>query len=176
MKKDLKITQRRVFNQQRQINDLKAHHEDYDKKFQNTSRKLNAVLQELSRCKTELQYWRSKSPANSSCNCGKVTPVNDSLDFYDNSDNVKMEPDNALDEELKHAFSDEFKPIHSEEEFESKPSCSSAPHQPLPLVVPACHSKPAPVVSVDDANGAESSKVTSNKPFTRATKRMLSLI
>lgn len=31
------------------------------------------ILQELNKCKTELQYWRSKSPLTSVCNgCGQV--------------------------------------------------------------------------------------------------------
>ncbi|KAL1431461.1 hypothetical protein MTO96_014191 [Rhipicephalus appendiculatus] len=62
LRRELKLTRRRVTNQQRHIVEMKARQDDYDQKLQTTSRKLNAVLQELNRCKTELQYWRSKVP------------------------------------------------------------------------------------------------------------------
>lgn len=75
LRRELKLTRRRVTNQQRHIVEMKARQDDYDQKLQTTSRKLNAVLQELNRCKTELQYWRSKSPAVPACTCGKTTPL-----------------------------------------------------------------------------------------------------
>lgn len=75
LRRELKLTRRRVASQQRHIAELRARYDDYDQKLQTTSHKLNAVLQELSRCKTELQYWRSKSPAVTSCSCGKTTPT-----------------------------------------------------------------------------------------------------
>lgn len=73
LRRELKLTRRRVTNQHRYIVEMKARQDDYDQKLQTTSRKLNAVLQELNRCKTELQYWRSKSPAVPTCTCGKTT-------------------------------------------------------------------------------------------------------
>ncbi|XP_075549658.1 uncharacterized protein LOC142583189 isoform X2 [Dermacentor variabilis] len=75
LRRELKLTRRRVTSQQRHIVEMKARQDDYDQKLQTTSRKLNAVLQELNRCKTELQYWRSKSPAVPACACGKTTPL-----------------------------------------------------------------------------------------------------
>uniref|UniRef100_L7LYH1 Putative pallbearer n=1 Tax=Rhipicephalus pulchellus TaxID=72859 RepID=L7LYH1_RHIPC len=75
LRRELKLTRRRVITQQRHIKEMKARQDDYDQKLQTTSRKLNAVLQELNRCKTELQYWRSKSPAGPACICGKTTPL-----------------------------------------------------------------------------------------------------
>ncbi|EDW10646.2 F-box only protein 28 [Drosophila mojavensis] len=52
--------------------------DENDKKNEEMARKFSTLLQELNKCKTELQFWRSKSPAIpsvcSSCNL-KVTPV-----------------------------------------------------------------------------------------------------
>lgn len=49
--------------------------DEYDKKNEEISRKFSTLLQELNKCKTELQYWRCKSPATPSVctTCG--TPV-----------------------------------------------------------------------------------------------------
>jgi len=69
LKRDLRTTKRKVSQQERSVVNLKFRINDYDKKFETTSRKLNAVMEELSKCKTELQYWRSKSPLN-------ATPLN----------------------------------------------------------------------------------------------------
>lgn len=48
--------------------------DEYDKKNEETSRKFSTLLQELNKCKTELQYWRSKTPALPPLcnNCGQV--------------------------------------------------------------------------------------------------------
>ncbi|EDW60513.1 F-box only protein 28 [Drosophila virilis] len=52
--------------------------DENDKKNEEMARKFSTLLQELNKCKTELQFWRSKSPAISSvcssCN-QKVAPV-----------------------------------------------------------------------------------------------------
>ncbi|XP_034650699.1 uncharacterized protein LOC117890126 [Drosophila subobscura] len=58
--------------------------DENDKKNEEMARKFSTLLQELNKCKTELQFWRSKSPALpavcSSCN-QKVTPVVPPEDF-----------------------------------------------------------------------------------------------
>lgn len=109
LKQELKVTKRKVFMQQKQINELKSRFEDYDKKFLSASRKLNAVLQELNHCKTELQYWRSKSPA-AQCSCGKVTPIMEIKD----PDNVSVQAplnDVPFQSEGDSKGAGEFKPI-----------------------------------------------------------------
>lgn len=64
LKRDLRLYKRKWSQTQRQTNNLMTRFDDYDKKFETTNRKLSAVLEELSKCKTELQYFRSKSPSN----------------------------------------------------------------------------------------------------------------
>jgi len=67
---------------------MRTRFDDFDKKFETTNRKMSAVLEELSKCKTELQYWRSTSPSGSTptpntkpnhCRCGDTSNENDSL-------------------------------------------------------------------------------------------------
>lgn len=122
LRRELKLTRRRVASQQRHLVELKARYDDYDQKMQTTSRKLNAVLQELSRCKTELQYWRSKSPAVPTCACGKATPLGPSSSSSSSS---------GLD----------FTPIDFQE---ASPSSSALGQlgEGQPKLVPACYSTP----------------------------------
>lgn len=110
LKKKLRIAQQRMTKQQKQMIELKIRLERYDAKLQDMSHKLNSVVQELGYCKTELQFWRSKSPAVQ-CICGKVTPV-------------KELKDDGLDQhQLK-----EFKPISAQiDDLSSVCSCSWFP-------------------------------------------------
>ncbi|XP_066248987.1 uncharacterized protein dmpd [Euwallacea similis] len=88
LRQELKMCKKKTADQQRQITDQQKQLADqqkqtleyatrldeYDKKTEEFSRKFSTLLQELNKCKTELQYWRCKSPATPICNaCG--TPV-----------------------------------------------------------------------------------------------------
>ncbi|XP_046982818.1 F-box only protein 28 isoform X1 [Schistocerca americana] len=64
MRRDLRNCKNKIADQQKQILDYAARLDENDKKNEETSRKFSTLLQELNKCKTELQYWRSKSPAN----------------------------------------------------------------------------------------------------------------
>lgn len=74
MRRDLKGCKNKIADQQKQILDYAGRLDENDKKNEETSRKFSTLLQELNKCKTELQYWRSKSPANPllCIGCGKV--------------------------------------------------------------------------------------------------------
>ncbi|XP_017146390.1 F-box only protein 28 [Drosophila miranda] len=69
---------------QKQTLEYASRLDENDKKNEEMARKLSTLLQELNKCKTELQFWRSKSPAIpavcSSCN-QKVAPVVPPEDF-----------------------------------------------------------------------------------------------
>lgn len=72
VKKELKLYKSKMCEQQKQFHEYTARMDDYEKKNEETSRKFSTLLQELNKCKTELQYWRSKSPLSSLCvSCGK---------------------------------------------------------------------------------------------------------
>lgn len=73
MKRELKNCKSKMADQHKTMADTGSRLEEYDKKFEESSRKFSTLLQELNKCKTELQYWRSKSPAHPlMCyNCGR---------------------------------------------------------------------------------------------------------
>ncbi|XP_014300149.1 F-box only protein 28 isoform X1 [Microplitis demolitor] len=80
MRRDLKSCKAKIAEQQKQILEYANRLDDNDKKNEETSRKFSTLLQvftkELNKCKTELQYWRSKSPAIPVCNgCGQSMPM-----------------------------------------------------------------------------------------------------
>nr|XP_045626453.1 uncharacterized protein LOC123775359 [Procambarus clarkii]XP_045626454.1 uncharacterized protein LOC123775359 [Procambarus clarkii]XP_045626455.1 uncharacterized protein LOC123775359 [Procambarus clarkii]XP_045626456.1 uncharacterized protein LOC123775359 [Procambarus clarkii]XP_045626457.1 uncharacterized protein LOC123775359 [Procambarus clarkii]XP_045626458.1 uncharacterized protein LOC123775359 [Procambarus clarkii]XP_045626459.1 uncharacterized protein LOC123775359 [Procambarus clarki len=64
LKRELKGCKGKLADQHKQMIEYAARMDEYDKKFEESSRKFSTVLQELNKCKTELQYWRSKSPAH----------------------------------------------------------------------------------------------------------------
>lgn len=177
LRRDLKLTRRRVSSQQRHILELKARYDDYDQKLQNTSRKLNAVLQELSRCKTELQYWRSKSPAVSSCSCGKTTPtlVHEPSSLPNFADSFTL--DQMLDDPTDTV---DFTPIDIQE---ASSSTSVLAGEGQLKVVPACYSTPPENVSALGLNKSErlvleeegESHLSEDKALPRGCKRKLDL-
>ncbi|XP_041971253.1 F-box only protein 28 isoform X2 [Aricia agestis] len=61
--KQISEQQKQIAEQQKQTLEYANRLDDYDKKNEETSRKFQTLLQELNKCKTELQYWRSRSPA-----------------------------------------------------------------------------------------------------------------
>ncbi|KAJ9573745.1 hypothetical protein L9F63_008869, partial [Diploptera punctata] len=74
IRRDLRNCKGKIVEQQKQILEYASRLDENDKKNEETSRKFSTLLQELNKCKTELQYWRSKSPANPPIcvSCGKV--------------------------------------------------------------------------------------------------------
>lgn len=88
MRNDLRFCKRKSTDQTKQISELQNMLADQqkqtleyanrldenDKKSEEMSRKISTLLQELNKCKIELHYWRSKSPATPICNnCGQTT-------------------------------------------------------------------------------------------------------
>ncbi|XP_055917216.1 uncharacterized protein DDB_G0271670 [Eupeodes corollae] len=75
--KQIAEQQKLLAEQQKQALEYANRLDENDKKNEEMSRKFSTLLQELNKCKTELQYWRSKSPATPMCtSCGqKMTPI-----------------------------------------------------------------------------------------------------
>jgi F-box protein 28 len=61
VKRELKGCKTKMEAQTKQVHEYSSRLEEYDKKFEENSRKFQTLLTELNKCKTELQYWRSKS-------------------------------------------------------------------------------------------------------------------
>lgn len=72
--KQISEQQKQIADQQKQTLEYATRLDEYDKKNEEISRKFSTLLQELNKCKTELQYWRCKSPTTRQiCNhCGNV--------------------------------------------------------------------------------------------------------
>merc|ERR1719361_1435358 len=61
VKKELKVCKSKRETQTKTVTEYSNRLEQYDQKFEESSRKFQTLLTELNKCKTELQYWRSKS-------------------------------------------------------------------------------------------------------------------
>ncbi|KRT83294.1 hypothetical protein AMK59_3889 [Oryctes borbonicus] len=74
--KQISEQQKQLAEQQKQTLEYATRLDEYDKKNEEISRKFSTLLQELNKCKTELQYWRSKSPATPPfcTGCGNTIP------------------------------------------------------------------------------------------------------
>ncbi|XP_039954376.1 uncharacterized protein LOC120770845 [Bactrocera tryoni] len=74
--KQIAEQQKLLAEQQKQTLEYANRLDENDKKNEEIARKFSTLLQELNKCKTELQYWRSKSPAIPICtSCGqKLAP------------------------------------------------------------------------------------------------------
>ncbi|XP_075230525.1 F-box protein dampened [Lycorma delicatula] len=73
MRREMRQCKGKLAEQQKQLHEYASRLDENDKKNEETSRKFSTLLQELNKCKTELQYWRSKSPLNPMCvACGKL--------------------------------------------------------------------------------------------------------
>uniref|UniRef100_A0A1B6KHQ1 F-box domain-containing protein n=1 Tax=Graphocephala atropunctata TaxID=36148 RepID=A0A1B6KHQ1_9HEMI len=84
IRKEVRCCRSKIADQQKQIVEYASRLDENDKKTEESNRKFSTMLQELNKCKTELQYWRSKSPLTSSAcgGCGQVmTPVPDHSDM-----------------------------------------------------------------------------------------------
>uniref|UniRef100_W8ASN7 F-box only protein 28 n=3 Tax=Ceratitis capitata TaxID=7213 RepID=W8ASN7_CERCA len=75
--KQIAEQQKLLAEQQKQTLEYANRLDENDKKNEEMARKFSTLLQELNKCKTELQYWRSKSPAIPICtSCGqKLAPL-----------------------------------------------------------------------------------------------------
>lgn len=58
MKRELKLCKAKLVDQTKTVVDYATRLDEYDKKNEETSRKFSSVLQELNKCKTELQFFR----------------------------------------------------------------------------------------------------------------------
>jgi len=70
VKRELKSCKSKMDGQSKQVSEYASRLDDYDKKFEENSRKFGTLLTELNKCKTELQYYRSRSHLMQCLNCG----------------------------------------------------------------------------------------------------------
>lgn len=75
--KQITELQNMLAEQQKQMLEYANRLDENDKKSEEMSRKISTLLQELNKCKVELHYYRSKSPATpicNSCNTKMIVP------------------------------------------------------------------------------------------------------
>lgn len=77
LKREIRTCKGKIGEQQKLLLEYATRLDENDKKSEETSRKFSTLLQELNKCKTELQFWRSKAPANPPLcqNCGSAIPA-----------------------------------------------------------------------------------------------------
>jgi len=82
VKRELKACKSKMDGQSKQVSEYASRLDDYDKKFEENSRKFGTLLTELNKCKTELQYYRSRSHLLQCLNCGSslADPPSESAD------------------------------------------------------------------------------------------------
>ncbi|OAD53951.1 F-box only protein 28 [Eufriesea mexicana] len=170
MRRDLRSCKAKIAEQQKQIVEYATRLDENDKKNEETSRKFSTLLQELNKCKTELQYWRSKSPAIPVCVvCGQSVLVpTDDLQALTNQ-GVLME---TLDEGL------DFIPIadaQSLTEVAPQSAVTQQPSSPPPPTVEMAPPK-APVPSLvpkRKSNTEEAPSDAAKKPRRTAKSRQV---
>jgi len=93
VKRELKTCKSKMDSQSKQVSEYASRMDDYDKKFEENSRKFGSLLSELNKCKTELQYYRSRSHLMQCLNCGSSMAENsENAGNSDNNDFVMPEP------------------------------------------------------------------------------------
>jgi len=70
VKRELKSCKSKMDGQSKQVAEYSSRLDEYDKKFDENSRKFGTLLTELNKCKTELQFYRSRSHLQQCQNCG----------------------------------------------------------------------------------------------------------
>lgn len=70
VKRELKSCKSKMDSQSKQVAEYSSRLDEYDKKFEENSRKFGTLLTELNKCKTELQFYRSRAHLAQCHNCG----------------------------------------------------------------------------------------------------------
>ncbi|XP_076241625.1 F-box protein dampened isoform X1 [Calliopsis andreniformis] len=169
MRRDLRSCKAKIAEQQKQIVEYATRLDENDKKNEETSRKFSTLLQvftkELNKCKTELQYWRSKSPAIPVCVvCGQsvLVPTEDNTQAAINQGVLPETPDEGLD----------FIPIadaQSPTEVAPQPVVTQ-PSSPPPTVEMAPPKAPVPSLSSKRKSSAEEIPTDAAKKPRRTAK------
>lgn len=164
MRRDLRGCKAKIAEQQKQIVEYATRLDENDKKNEETSRKFSTLLQELNKCKTELQYWRSRSPAIPVCGgCGQSIPL--PMDDLQTLANQGVLPEGAFGEGF------DFIPIpeaHSPTESIPPPTATQSIGAPAEMAPPKA---PISVMSKRKASSEESPSDGAKKPRRTAKSR-----
>lgn len=92
----LRVCKRKLSSNQKQIRQYHSHFEDYDKKLDATCAKLDSVMEELTKCKTEIQYLRSINPPSQTLPSTTVLLTPESVSSFVVAKSRNMEGNRAI--------------------------------------------------------------------------------
>ncbi|XP_030765535.1 F-box only protein 28 [Sitophilus oryzae] len=171
--KQISDQQKQLADQQKQTLEYATRLDEYDKKNEEISRKFSTLLQELNKCKTELQYWRCKSPATPAvCNaCGSpVIPHPEELQALVNQgvnpEGLGLEPISELN--VQNSEQGSSKSVDVEPEALAKPEID-APIKDKKIDTPP--SSPATAASIRGVKRKSSEEKEEEKPSTKKKTR-----
>jgi len=90
VKRELKTCKSKMDGQSKQVAEYTSRLDEYDKKLEENSRKFGTVLAELNKCKTELQFYRSRAHLHQCQTCGSslTDQASDTPATSDQTDNT----------------------------------------------------------------------------------------
>jgi len=97
VKRELKSCKSKMDGQSKQVAEYSSRLDEYDKKFEENSRKFGTLLTELNKCKTELQFYRSRAHLQQCQNCG--TSLTDQASDSANTDQVSFPNMDGVDKQ-----------------------------------------------------------------------------
>lgn len=175
MRRDLRSCKAKIAEQQKQIVEYATRLDENDKKNEETSRKFSTLLQELNKCKTELQYWRSKSPAIPVCVvCGQsvLVPTED-LQALTNQGVLPETLDEGLDF-IPIADAQSLTEVAPQPPVTQQPSSPPPPAPPQPTVEMAPPKAPVPsLLSKRKSTTEEAPSDAGKKPRRTAKSRQV---
>lgn len=171
VKRELKTCKSKIDSQSKQVSEYANRLDAYDLKFEENNRKFGTLLTELNKCKTELQYYRSRSYLLQCLNCGSSLPDHPGDNNSSSSNNPPLEllpPQSGFDA-LSGGGIDKQAMVEDWLNPEDAPGPAAAPPPHAPQVQ---HTKDNPADTADCqcvSNGAAQLKQmkTDDEPYLR---------
>jgi len=171
VKRELKTCKSKMDSQSKQVSEYASRLDDYDKKFEENSRKFGTLLTELNKCKTELQYYRSRSHLMQCLNCGSslTDPTSESPD----QPNIELPPHPLHNQQHHnpdgfHGLSGVDKQAMVEDWLNPE-----AGESPEPLLAEGGFLTPAPTVQHMEAMAAQAEAVTAQLKLSKTDESYL---
>lgn len=162
VKRELKSCKSKMDGQTKQVAEYSSRLDEYDKKFDENSRKFGTLLTELNKCKTELQFYRSRAHLQQCQMCG--SSLTDQASDSTNADQVSFPSMDGVDKQAM--VEDWLNPEtagYSPNNQSQPTDRSNSPAYRAPVVYKHCHRHlpPAPTVqSTLESNNTNIQKIS----------------
>jgi len=170
VKRELKSCKSKMDNQTKQVAEYSSRLDEYDKKFEENSRKFGTLLTELNKCKTELQFYRSRAHMQQCQMCG--SSLTDQASDSTNADQVTFPTmDVGVD---KQAMVEDWLNPDTPPYNQNQPTFRSmSPAYRAPVEYKHCHRHQAcipapPVQSMLDSNNIQKISKTEEDAYLRS--------